>query len=266
MTIDKCVATLWTTLMFVANYRKAIERYYLVQSWEPGFYTFGNSAIIEANATYCITANIKYITISKWCQNWLRENYHKDCIYARNGLDIGRFKYKPRDFNKDKIVILIEGSASDKYKNVDESFKIIENLDREKFIIRYLTYTGTHKAWYQYDELLAKIPYDMVHEVYEGADILIKTSLLESFSYPPIEMMATGGLVVAILNDGNSEYMVNGENCLTYTAGDIEEACMQIQRILDDDELRKHLVENGLTTARDRDWKLVKDEIVGLYQ
>ncbi|MFR3431543.1 MAG: hypothetical protein ACLTTH_16335 [Holdemanella porci] len=36
-----------------------------------------------------------------------------------------------------------------------------------------------------------------VQKVYADCDILLKTSLLESFSYPPIEMMATGGYVVS---------------------------------------------------------------------
>ena len=56
------------------------------------------------------------------------------------------------------------------------------------------------------------------------SDILLKTSLLESFSYPPIEMMATGGYVVALLNDGNKEYLEDGNNCLIYPNGDIDKA------------------------------------------
>lgn len=53
-------------------------------------------------------------------------------------------------------------------------------------------------------------------EVYASCDILIKTSLLESFSYPPLEMMATGGIAIVLPNDGNVEYLKDGENCLLY--------------------------------------------------
>ena len=52
----------------------------------------------------------------------------------------------------------------------------------------------------------------MRYHIYISAmSYFTKTSFLESFSYPPIEMMATGGYSVVVPNDGNREYLVNGE-------------------------------------------------------
>ena len=45
---------------------------------------------------------------------------------------------KNRDFSG-KIRILIEGDCGAWHKNVDESFQIVEKLDREKFEIWYLS-------------------------------------------------------------------------------------------------------------------------------
>lgn len=70
---------------------------------------------------------------------------------------------------------------------------------------------------------------------------LLKTSFLESFSYPPLEMMATGGYAVVVPNDGNQEYLIDGQNCLLYQHGDIEKGVEAIMRICDDAELRKKL-------------------------
>ena len=30
---------------------------------------------------------MEYVTISKWCQNWLREEYHTEAAYLPNGID-----------------------------------------------------------------------------------------------------------------------------------------------------------------------------------
>ena len=34
--------------------------------------------------------------------------------------------------------------------------------------------------------------------------------MVESFSYPPLEMMATGGYVIIVLNGDNKEYLKDG--------------------------------------------------------
>ena len=46
--------------------------------------------------------------------------------------------------------------------------------------------------------------------------ILIKSSWLESFIYPPLDMMATWGFCIAMLNGVNNEYLKDGKNCLIY--------------------------------------------------
>ena len=74
------------------------------------------------------------------------------------------------------------------------------------------------------DKFFNRVPYEKVPEIYAQSDILIKTSLLESFSYPPLEMMATGGYVLAVPNGGNIEYLKDNENCLLYKAGNISKA------------------------------------------
>lgn len=111
-----------------------------------------------------------------------------------------------RKFDRDKIRILVEGNSDDYYKNVDESFKIIDLLDKDKYEIWFMSYQGKPKENYRVDKFMHQVPYEKVPNVYRECDILLKSSLLESFSYPPLEMMATGGFVVVAPNDGNVEY------------------------------------------------------------
>lgn len=264
MTFDKCVASLWDTLRFLMEYPNIKNRYYLVQNFETNFYKDGNSFKILANATYNNIFPLKYITISKWCQDWLNKDYEKKATYAPNGLDTQRFCAVDRKFDG-KIRILVEGNSDDYYKNVDESFKIVSHLDLSKYEIWFMSYQGKPKDWYHVDKFLHRVPYSEVPQVYNQCHILLKSSILESFSYPPLEMMATGGFAVVAPNEGNIEYLKDGVNCLLYQQGNVQSAVSAIEQIRENAELRKKLYEGGLNTALSRDWNLIEADILRLY-
>lgn len=264
--IDTAVGTLWTTMDFVTTYGNIKNRIYFVQNYETNFYKAGEYFKVKAEQTYLpVVNNVKFITISKWCENWLRDKYHHESLYAPNGIDVKKFSPRKRMFDS-KIRILIEGNSNDDYKNVDESFQIVDRLDKDKFEIWYMSYQGKPKSKYYVDKFLHQVPYEKVPDVYRQCDILIKTSILESFSYPPLEMMATGGYVVVVPNGGNIEYLVDGENCMMYPQGDIEKALQCIERLVNDSALRDNLYQRGLETAKARDWSTIEEEIVRLYQ
>ena len=208
---------------------------------------------------------VKFITISRWCQEWLKEEMHHDSQYAPNGIALENFPAVKRDFSKQKIRILIEGNCGVEYKNVDESFKIVEKLDPERFEVWYLSYNAKPKDSYRVDKFFNKVPYEEVGKIYQQCDILLKTSYLESFSYPPLEMMATGGYCVVVPNGGNMEYLVDGENFLLYSLGDIEAGVKAVERLCSDSGLRERLYEGGLKTAQSRSWETCEPDIVKLY-
>lgn len=261
---DKAVATMWSTVKFLDLYTNIGQRYYLVQNFETNFYEPNNPLRIEANQQYTPITDVHFLTISKWCEKWLKEYYDRESRYLPNGIHTENYKPHERQFNG-KIRILVEGDCGVYYKNVDESFRIINRLDHEKFEIWYMSYNAEPKEWYRVDKFLHKIPFEEVSKVYQQCDILLKTSFLESFSYPPLEMMATGGYAVVVPNDGNQEYLIDGQNCLLYPHGDIEKGVEAIMRICDDAELRKKLYQGGVDTANSRDWEALKDRILEFY-
>lgn len=263
-TLDLAVATMWNTAEFVEQSSKIRKKKYLVQNFEVGFYPPGSPYRIAASATYRMRSPMEYVTISKWCQNWLREEYHTEAAYLPNGIDPSFYPKRGRDL-QGKIRILIEGDCSAEHKNVDESFRIVEQLDLEKFEIWYMSYNGNPKSWYRVDRFLHRVPYEKTPEVYAACDILLKTSLLESFSYPPLEMMASGGYVVAVPNGGNLEYLKDGENCILYPQGNLAEAKAAIERILTDAELRKKLDTGAEETVKERNWKRIEPQILEQY-
>ncbi|MBR3322067.1 glycosyltransferase [Candidatus Saccharibacteria bacterium] len=262
---DRMVATLYTTLAYVKTYADVKKKLYLVQNFETDFGDYGNDAKKIANATYNAFDDIHYITISEWCKNWLKKDYDKKAKFAPNGIDLDKFEWRDRKFG-DKIKILVEGNSDDYYKNVDESFRIVDKLDKSKYEITYLSYQGEPKKWYYVDKFYHRVPHDEVGKIYGGCDILLKTSILESFSYPPLEMMATGGYVVAVPNEGNMEYLKDRKNCLFYEQGDIEQAVEKIMELIKNEELRKKLTENAKKTVGERDWSKIEKKVLELYK
>lgn len=261
---DKGIGTMWTTMSFIQTLPEIKERYYLVQNYETDFYPADEPLRVFANRTYMLGSNIQYLTISRWCQKWLKEKYGKESRYVPNGIDLSRFTCSDRDFSG-KIRILIEGDCAVKYKGVDESFKITNLLDRDRFEVWYMSYNANPKKWYMIDKFLHRVPYDEVPEVYQQCHILLKSSTLESFSYPPIEMMATGGYVVVVPNGGNQEYLKDGENCLFYQAGDLLQGLDQIRYLCEDVALRRRLAEGAKATTKGRDWEELREEILQFY-
>lgn len=263
---DRMVATLYTTLGYIEAYPKVKKKIYLVQGFETNFGEYGSTIKRVANATYNALDNISYVTVSKWCKKWLKEDYEKEAKYAPNGINVNNFNYEERRIGHQKIKILVEGNSSDYYKNVDESFKIIDKLNPSKYEIVYLSYQGEPKKWYRVDKFYHQVPYEKVGEIYGECDILLKSSLLESFSYPPLEMMATGGYVVAVPNEGNVEYLKDGVNCLFYKQGNIDEAVEKIKNLTEDAKLRNKLTENAKKTVAERDWKKIERKVLDLYK
>lgn len=263
---DTMVATLWTTLNYVKNSGNTRNKLYFVQSYEADFYEPGmGEPRFLANATYNDHTGVRYITMSLWCKAWLKKRFHKDALYASNGIDLDNYRKRKRDFSG-KIKILIEGDSRSEYKNTDEAFRIVEKLDPRSYEVSYLSYRREPKDWYRVDKFYNRIPPDQVGEVYANCDILVKTSLVESFSYPPLEMMATGGLSVVLPNGGNVEYLKDGVNCLFYEQGNVDDGVAKVELLVKDKALRDTLISNGLKTASAYSWGEREQDIIALYE
>ena len=263
--IDCAVATLWATVKYLETNAHIKQKYYLVQGFETDFYPPPSKDRRRSNRTYNLFTPIDIITISKWCQSWLKDDFDKESEYAPNGIDIKQFSPVKRTFDK-KVRILIEGDCYYDRKNIDESFEITNKLDPSRFEIWYMSYNATPKGNYRIDKFLHNVPFDSVGEVYRSCDILVKSSILESFSYPPLEMMATGGFAIVAPNGGNAEYLKDGENCLLYELGNVEDALKKIDLICKDEALRERLYDGGQKTAQSRSWDNIKDDILALYE
>ena len=67
-------------------------------------------------------------------------------------------------------------------------------------------------------------------------------------------------------NSGNVEYLKDGENCLLYKQGDIEDAISKIEKICMDEKLREKLIKGGIKTVSERKWENIEKEVLSLYE
>lgn len=89
---------------------------------------------------------------------------------------------------------------------------------------------------------------------YLAADVFVFPSEWEEpFGLVPVEAMACGTPVVATGVGGSSEFLVDGANCLRFTAGDAESLAAAVRRCAADPTLRDRLVVGGLHTAAELD-------------
>lgn len=264
---DRFVATFWASVEMVDSYtrmNKDGKKLYLIQGMEAGFYKATDKVRRKALATYR-NYRIEPVSISRWCQNWLKSDFGREAKYAPNGIDLDSFPFAERDWSNRKIKVLVEGDSASEYKRVDESFEIVNRLDRNKYEVSYLSYNADPKDWYNVDNVYVKVPYDKVGEIYQQHDILVKSSILESFSYPPLELMATGGVPVLVKNGGNAEFVIDGENASYYELGNIDDALEKIEELTSNKQKFIQMAKNGREVAKSRVWQKAEVEIINLY-
>ena len=87
-----------------------------MQNFETDFNDYGSPAKREANATY-FADGVEYLTISRWCKEWLEKDFGQKVKYAPNGIDLRKFEFRERRLDRRKVKILIEGNSDDYYKN-----------------------------------------------------------------------------------------------------------------------------------------------------
>jgi len=268
ISFDRFVATFWGSVDTVDSYKYMkldSKKLYLVQGMEAGFYDELHPARIQALETY-VNHRLSPITISQWCQGWLKNDFRRDAEYAPNGIDTTNFVFNKRDWSTRKVRVLVEGDSSSIHKKVDNSFSVTNRLDPLQYEVSYLSNNAEPKDWYRVDNVYLQVPPQEVSKIYAEQDILVKSSVLESFSYPPLELMATGGVPVIVRNGGNAEYVVDGENAVYYEENNIDDAVSKITELANDKKRFNLIASNARKTAESLDWAVVQQDILNLYK
>ncbi|ETB63550.1 MAG: hypothetical protein O210_OD1C00001G0001, partial [Parcubacteria bacterium RAAC4_OD1_1] len=248
--IDILVATHWSTFDKILKIESK-RKLYFIQSDERDFEN-GEKYKKEVQKTYEYKGNqnIEFFTMAKWIQRWLKEEFNRDSIYIPNGLDLSLFK-QTNVFEKGgrKTRVLLEGPINIPFKGMENAFNVVKNLDCEVWAI---SSHGKPKPEWRCDKFFEGVNLSDMPKLYSSCDILLKMSEVESFSYPPLEMMACGGVPVIKNVRGIDEYAKDNFNCLIVNNN--EEAKKSIEKLISDKVFYNKLRNNALETANRFNW------------
>jgi glycosyltransferase involved in cell wall biosynthesis len=109
------------------------------------------------------------------------------------------------------------------------------------------------------------VPDDDLTRLYSQADLFVLPSEQETLPLVVLEAMAAGCPLIATSVGGIPDIVVNGENGLLIDPGNAEEIVEGVSMLLNDDNLRMKLSEQGRRTARDYSWKNIALRTVDVY-
>ncbi|MBD2871525.1 glycosyltransferase family 4 protein [Paenibacillus arenilitoris] len=246
---DVVVATFWATLN-TARKIEAKKRIYFIQSDESRFYSPTSLKSKLAYNTYK-TKDFTFMTMAGWLKKWLLQRFKKHAVYIPNGLDSELMHETiPIEPKGDRIRVLLEGPIAVKYKGMSDAFAAVKELDCEVWCV---SSAGRPDPSWRCDRFYEGVSYETMKHIYSSCHILLKMSRVESFLYPPLEMMACGGVSVVAEVTGTDEYLINNYNSLVIP-NDVRAASDAVQRLIADQALRERLIAGGHETVMKWGW------------
>lgn len=257
--IDILIATGWNSAPTV-DLLPAKRKIYFVQLDERRFYA--NDTVLQSLVAETYRLPFEYVVMAHWMQDWLREEFGHDAAYVPNGLDTEIFRpVEPIELKSARPRVLIEGPIDIPFKGVAEAQAAVRDLNCDIWIV---SGRGTLNPEWRCERFFERVPIDDMPKIYSSCDILLKMSTVESFAYPPLEMMACGGVPVILRVSGIEEYAIHEENCLIIEHA--REATAAVARLLDDAVLRERLARNGIETAQNWAWSHSADALEKVIQ
>jgi glycosyltransferase involved in cell wall biosynthesis len=102
--------------------------------------------------------------------------------------------------------------------------------------------------------------------VYRSADVFVSPTSSEGFSNTILEAMASGLPVVSTDSVGVIDCLRDGENGLLHEPGDVGALTKLLDRLLDDDALRRRLASTALEEVRERySWPVLARSVADVY-
>lgn len=253
---DAAFCTLWVTAYTLAKYNKCKTKFYIMQDYEPMFYTGGSiSAIIEQTYRlgFYFIANTPGVA-SKFCQ------YSKWGMEFVPGVDTKLYSPLSENVRKNGPFKIIYYGRPNNERNCFalgiETMRLVkEKLGKNVSI----TSVGANYSVQQYgldgvieNKGLLKTM-EEVAETYRNSDLGLSIMTTPHPSYQPLEYMASGCPAVTNINELNNWLYKDKENIIL-SEPIYNIMAERILHALEDHELRQSVKDGGLETVLSMSW------------
>lgn len=114
-------------------------------------------------------------------------------------------------------------------------------------------------------QFVGRIPREEVMPYYQEASVFVLPSFNEGMSNAMLEALATGLPIIATQTGGTDELVENGENGLVVRMKDSADLAEKIEKVMQDETLRKKMGEKSRLRAQKQSWEEVSRQYADLY-
>jgi glycosyltransferase involved in cell wall biosynthesis len=257
---DACVATFWSTAYYVLKFNQTRRKFYFLQDFEPMFYPAGSiSAQVEASYRFGFYGLANTVSL----QQIYQERYQGRAAAFEPCVDCAVFYPLPdraREWPGRPYTVFFY-ARPDYWRNGFELGTMALRKLKQQFgeCVRIV---AAGQRWKPSDyglaggvENLGLLSYQETAALYRACDVGLVLMFTQHPSYLPLELMASGCLVVSNLNSATAWLLADGENCLLALPS---ASCIAatIARALQDEPLRWQIAARALQMVHQRfaDW------------
>jgi len=219
------------------------------------------------------------IGVSPVAVNFIKPYISGDYLIVPNGVDTKRFSPTGRkcpslsSIKEKKLLFL---GRLDKRKGLGQLLTAFRSLRKEMNIHLIVAGTGPEKSRYEgfvktnnltdYVHFLGYIPNEDIPHIYRSCDVYCSPALGgETFGIVLIEAMASGIPVTASNIDGYREVLRDKKNGLLFDPYSPEDIKEKLLSVLANNVLKETLIQEGLNTVKEYDWKRIAERICEIY-
>ena len=252
---DVVIATAWPTAFDVARLSpEKGKKYYFIQGYE----IWDDKE--KGEDSYRL--NLRKIVIADWIKTKIAALGVDtlDIITINNGIDFSMYDKKRHYNSSEKFRFLMLDHHLEK-KGVKYGVRAYERIKKQYPDVS-LKMFGLHRSENVPDnvDFYENPSRETIVDLYNRSDIFIFPSIEEGWGLTVVEAMASGCGIVGTNVGCLSDVGIHGSNCLKSKPKDISEMVKNIELLMNDNKLYKHICKEGKQTVRNLDWNVSIDK------
>lgn len=255
------IATAWKTAYLVREFQATQNKYYFVQDYEPAFYQMSSEYVL-AEETYRF--GFYGITAGSWLKDVLKERYGMEASAFSFSVDHDIYKAGIKTTNDEKRVLFYVRPATRRRGYELGILALAEVVKRRPDV--EIVLIGADIDVKSIPFACRSVGVTTAQELaywFNNSDVALVLSLT-NLSLLPLEIMACGCVVVSN-NGSNVEWLLNKDNSVL-TEPTVEALCEGIIDVLQNDRMRKELIEYGKMQVKGTDWAQEAEKIAEVFR